>query len=166
MNIREIDTADWEASERAEVEALPYSVTSSPYGETLYQAFATEAEAIEAAEYVQALTGTYNTSWGEQDVNTEVVVNHYVNSAPEVTEVTEVDACVDCTQAVAGITAHERGEEYPAETMAALNEYGMRLVNGDCGEENEHCVSFTWSPCELCGSSLGGERHRVAILPA
>lgn len=82
MNIREIDTADWEASERAEVVALPYTVTSSPYGETLFQAFATEAEAVEAAEYVQGLTGTYNTSWGEQDVNTEVVVSHYVDSTP------------------------------------------------------------------------------------
>ena len=163
MNIREIDTADWEASERAEVAELPYTVTSSPYGETLFQAFATEAEALEAAEYVKGLTGTYNTSWGEQAVNTEVIVSHYVDSTPEVVE---VDACVDCTQAVSGITAHERGEEYPEAVTKALEEYGMRLTNGDCGDENERCTPFTWTPCELCGSTLGGERHRVAIHPA
>lgn len=64
MNIREIDTADWEASERAEVVALPYAVISSPYGETLFQSFATEAEAVAAAEHVEGLTGTYNTRHG------------------------------------------------------------------------------------------------------
>ncbi|QDH48013.1 hypothetical protein LUPINE_115 [Microbacterium phage Lupine] len=163
MNVREIETADWEAGERAEALALPYEVISSPYGETISERYSTYDAAEAAYRANVALTGEYMTSWGMVPVNTEVVVNHYVNSTPEVTE---VDACIDCSQAVAGISAHERGEEYPAETMAVLNEYGMRLVSGDCGEQNEHCVSFTWSPCELCGSSLGGERHRVAILPA
>lgn len=82
MNIREIDTADWEVSERASELALTYEVISSPYGETLAQRFATEAEAVAAYNEIAAMTGTYNTSWGEQAVNTEAVIWHYVDSTP------------------------------------------------------------------------------------
>lgn len=80
-------------------------------------------------------------------------------------EAVEVDACLDCAQYVAGISEHERGEAYPAATVAAMTRYTPgQLVDGDCGEENEHCVDFTDRPCDLCDSGLAGERHRVAII--
>jgi len=78
----------------------------------------------------------------------------------------DVDACIDCAQHVAGISEHERGEEYPTETKRAAFAYGMRLVSGDCGDENERHTTFTRMPCGLCGSTLAGERCVVTILPA
>lgn len=163
MNIRTVDVTDWLDWERACVDmTTPYEVISSPYGETVVERFATEAEALEAGAVVAARMGYYTTSWGDQDINTEYTITHYVDSAPEAVD---VDACMDCAQAVSGISAHERGEDYPEATLEALERYGMRLVNGDCGDDNEHCEDFSTVPCGLCGSALAGERHRVAILP-
>ena len=44
------------------------------------------------------------------------------------------------------------------------------LVAGDCRaetfglEEHSHEGSFSWSPCECCGSSLGGDRYKAALI--
>jgi hypothetical protein len=57
-------------------------VICSPYGESLRRQFATEAEAQRFAAEIAGMTGTYNTSWGEQAVNTEVTILHYASAAP------------------------------------------------------------------------------------
>lgn len=145
MNIREIDTADWEASERAEVVALPYTVISSPYGETLFQAFATEAEAVEAAEYVQGLTGTYNTSWGEQAVNTEFVISHYVDSTPDVEAVYTVTTTAG---ARLGYPAHAIRDTRADAIDVANHLHAVRVSNGATGVDAvrvEHGGEVVWA---------------------
>lgn len=165
MDIRTVDITEWLDWERACLNMdTPYEVVSSPYGETVVERFATEAEAVEAGAVVAARVGYYTTSWGDQDVNTEYVITHYVDSTPadSTPAYTIVQVCEDCAQCVSGISAHERGAEYPADVIAAVESYPMNtLVNGDCGDDG---CPFSWSPCELCGSTLGGDRHAVNIL--
>lgn len=69
----------------------------------------------------------------------------------------ELEACVDCLMWVAN------GE--------ATDEHAARIASQRPGVEhiivacNEDCEGpFSWRPCEVCGSTLGGERHKVAIL--
>jgi hypothetical protein len=74
----------------------------------------------------------------------------------------ELSICVDCLQYLAN-----GGEELePAraeEIAAAIAKQGGDVVPA-CGEDCEG--GFSWSPCELCGSALGGERHAAAVLVA
>lgn len=82
MDIRTVDVTEWDTVERVDATALPYEVIASPYGETISQRFATKAEAQEQVDYVESLAGkSYMTSWGEQAVNTEVTVLHYVDTS-------------------------------------------------------------------------------------
>lgn len=76
-NIRTVDVTDWDAAERPDM-AFPYEVVASPQGETVRAYFATEAEALEHANAIGALTGTYTTSWGEEDVNTRAAIFFHV----------------------------------------------------------------------------------------
>lgn len=70
-------------------------------------------------------------------------------------------ACVDCYQYIAGIDAYERGDDYPAATVAALSSAGVgRYVNGDDYD------TFSSTPCEVCDSPLAGERHSVIVMGA
>lgn len=38
------------------------------------------------------------------------------------------------------------------------------VLSVDCGEDGEHCVTFSWSSCDACGDRLGGERHRAFVV--
>lgn len=70
----------------------------------------------------------------------------------------DLEVCVDCLQLIAN------GEDYTEagdleDRIAAIwpPEDGWRLApncppDGDCG-------GFSWSPCDACGSRLGGDRH-------
>lgn len=79
--IRTIDVSDYAAWERPDM-TRPYAVVSSPAGESIHAYFATEAEARAEAAAIAALTGAYMTSWGEQPLNTEANIYHYVDAAP------------------------------------------------------------------------------------
>lgn len=73
-------------------------------------------------------------------------------------------ACTDCLMLVAnGETPPEMDE---AATAAYLAEVERRsagyTVVPACDEECEG--GFSWSACDLCGSTLGGDRHPVAFL--
>lgn len=71
----------------------------------------------------------------------------------------DVLVCVDCGFYLANGVA-EDDEDHTA-TYAALdrNWKGYVIVNGDSDKDHE----FSWSPCEGCGSKLGGARmHCVA----
>ena len=79
--------------------------------------------------------------------------------------------CVDCMFA----EAYDESPENPDREPWALwennpTEIAMGLLYEDhecddpenCWEKNDAAcerISFTWSACEGCGSSLGGERH-------
>lgn len=81
--MRTVDTADWSQSERDGINwGTPYVVTCAPYGETVAREFATQEEAEEFVSYVGTLQGTYATSWGHQEVNTEATLTQYVDSTP------------------------------------------------------------------------------------
>ena len=74
------------------------------------------------------------------------------------TEKYELKACTDCVAAIAN-------DDYPdddarAESIIAGERYwwqeGYVVVNGS--DETDH---FSWSPCDLCGSHLGGARETL-----
>jgi len=76
----------------------------------------------------------------------------------------EVEACEDCVLALSGVA-----DDLTAERLAELDEgraklwpdaEGWHLVP-DCPEDCEG--GFSWSPCAVCGSPLGGHRHPVAV---
>lgn len=65
--------------------ATPYEVVSSPYGETVRQSFATEAEAVAEVAAIAAYAATapeYLTSWGMQAVNGHSSVTLFLAPAP------------------------------------------------------------------------------------
>lgn len=94
-------------------------------------------------------------------------------------ETIELAACVDCYMFLHGIPAEDRGEDYPEETLKAIERIaadngGARIDAGgvacdypddhvdgdcDCGE-----YGFSWSRCEVCLSSLGGDRYGVTLI--
>lgn len=75
------------------------------------------------------------------------------------------EACVDCLMLLAnGETPPEMDEN---ETQSWLELIGHRTegftVVPACEEECKG--SFSMSPCDVCGSHLGGDRHPVVFLP-
>lgn len=87
-------------------------------------------------------------------------------------------ACIDCTMLkVNGEGNPEWTETEEAEHLEAMREAtasfthvspGTFFGEGDCGhladeyeDHAERCdrQEFTWSACDLCGSTLGGSRH-------
>lgn len=77
--------------------------------------------------------------------------------------------CVDCMLTHHGYTEHELGATPDREPWAlwAGEPYEI-TAGGACNPDNgcaegciEECevVTFSWSACDGCGSTLGGERH-------
>jgi len=73
----------------------------------------------------------------------------------------EISICVECLQFLAnGPDAIDPTKA--AEIAAAVQREGGHVVvacKADCEGP------FSWSPCGLCGDTLGGERHTAAVLP-
>lgn len=92
-NILTTNVTEWAEYERPDM-SKPYEVISSPAGETVRAYFATEAEALAEVAAIAALSGTYSTSWGEQDVNTSARVIYYVIDAPTAPAPVEVGSYV------------------------------------------------------------------------
>lgn len=77
--------------------------------------------------------------------------------------------CEDCLSEIAN--GDEREGEDAAEriTLADSVEHdwmavGFRLELDYNAETGEGVAEFSWSACDLCGSRLGGSRHRIAAL--
>ena len=99
-----------------------------------------------------------------------------------------LDACVDCIAYVANGTVPEDRPTLADDILANLGPTDMlHLVNAEgCNEagefftdENDEEIDpdhpdydlvredwFSWSACECCGSTLGGNRNRLAVLTA
>lgn len=78
-------------------------------------------------------------------------------------EYSEGKACADCLMLLANDeTPPEMSEVETAEYLAnvARHTAGSEVVV-NCPEECEG--GFSWSPCDVCGSRLGGDRHPVAF---
>ena len=92
-------------------------------------------------------------------------------------------ACNDCTQALAN---GESPVDMPADQLAAWTTaieswpmgsitFGMLREQHSCLDEAGQTASdrggecdcetdtFSWSPCDVCGGNLGGERHAVTF---
>lgn len=63
--------------------------------------------------------------------------------------------CVDCYYYAANGHADDTTQERRAEIEKAFASYGPNLVAGD------DLAEFSWRPCQLCESPLGGSRHEV-----
>jgi hypothetical protein len=74
-----------------------------------------------------------------------------------------------CTDCILYLANGDCGDDETTEAIAMAIEARWspdeaRNMVADCGEECDE--EFSWSPCEACGSRLGGARHLFAILGA
>jgi hypothetical protein len=68
-------------------------------------------------------------------------------------------ACVDCGFFLANGLPDECAEGWSPEAIEAnWPRSEWRLVNGD----SEDDAAFSWSPCDCCGTRLGGARMAVS----
>ena len=78
-------------------------------------------------------------------------------------ETIDIEGCVDCVMLIANADTEcyvGNVEEYLADIERNWPEPWELVYN--CPEECEG--SFSWSPCGVCGSHLGGDRHPVAAM--
>ena len=76
-------------------------------------------------------------------------------------DMTTVRVCVDCYFAAAnGIddTYAEWPDGFREAWLAAVAREGGRVFDPVTDPEGDGCGSFSWSPCQWCGSTLGGDR--------
>ena len=77
--------------------------------------------------------------------------------------IAEISVCVDCLIMIAnGDVSGIDNEDRIAEVIAGMDRLttdGAHLVAGDSDDGN-----FRWTPCECCGSELGGDRHAAVLL--
>lgn len=84
--------------------------------------------------------------------------------------ITNLRICVDCLYVLAnGVDSDEQA--IAAENMAKLwknTNITLGALTDECGHNDatseEHAynceqLGFSWSPCDGCGSTLGGDRH-------
>lgn len=84
--------------------------------------------------------------------------------------------CVDCLMLAAnGETPDGLSEDQTEEWLASLSDdfnggtTGLTRENhaSDCAPDDYDCgceQEFSWSQCDGCGSSLGGERHGMTVM--
>lgn len=90
-------------------------------------------------------------------------------------EVTYLSACIDCLAWLANGQVPEESTEWPGVEEIGRIWSGYHLVcsgpiedeNGimrdpETGEPTTGEDWFSWSPCEVCGSRLGGSRNHAA----
>ena len=74
-------------------------------------------------------------------------------------DIIDISVCGDCLQYLANgpdsLEPHR-----VAEIEVAIQREGSAVVP-NCDEDCEG--DFSWSPCELCRYTLGGDRHKAAV---
>jgi hypothetical protein len=58
----------------------------------------------------------------------------------------------------------EEADERLEEVTIGLDKLGPHLVSDNDPETGEGIEEFSWRICDCCETSLGGSRHRMAIL--
>lgn len=66
-----------------------------------------------------------------------------------------MELCIDCTLAIAGYDSHELGRMLPLAVTEFAASAGLSVSRND--DPDPH---FSWSPCDGCGSDLGGDRYK------
>lgn len=83
----------------------------------------------------------------------------------ETTEHYDIEVCVDCANLIAnGDTTGIDSPEREAEVIAQAGIPDGYHVALNCPEDCEG--GFSWSRCDACLSTLGGDRHPAAIWKA
>lgn len=78
------------------------------------------------------------------------------NSQPVADDIIELSACVDCVVWLAnGEEPHDNPDGWSPDQIEA-NWAGYQVVVG--GDESTE-YEFSWQPCDVCGSRLGGDRY-------
>ena len=72
----------------------------------------------------------------------------------------DVWCCVDCLMLVANDDASGMDDETEAKCRAGINAIDGYLVCNDNDDDEE----FSRRSCDVCGSTLEGSRHHLAIL--
>lgn len=72
--------------------------------------------------------------------------------------------CDDCMIAACNDDYSGMNDERAREVSASLSEMGHHLVPSFDSDSGDGVEEFSWSPCDCCGSKLGGGRHSFAIL--
>jgi len=68
----------------------------------------------------------------------------------------EILICTDCAMLAAN---GELADETDCEPLGLVEGY----VAVTCSDSGDDC-EFSWSPCEGCGSRLGGYRHSAVVM--
>ncbi len=83
----------------------------------------------------------------------------------------EIYCCTDCLMIITNDDASGMNDETEAICRLGIATFDGYLVCNDghlvykIGEYGDvGPFGFRWSLCEVCGSSLGGDRHRLALL--
>lgn len=72
----------------------------------------------------------------------------------------EISVCSDCAMFIAnGELPEEDGNKLISAIESNWKDLSGQIVLGDNDTEE-----FSWSPCECCGSSLGGNRFSATVL--
>ena len=78
----------------------------------------------------------------------------------------EIDICADCLYTDAN-GWDERTTGRPLPDPAPLSHLDGFLIGGYQSDGNGYLEpSFSWSPCDGCGCTLGGDRYAVTIVEA
>jgi len=79
----------------------------------------------------------------------------------------DTTACVDCFYAVAGVESDSEPVSVPLSSVdrGEFVELGWLFAPKELRESpgGELSLGFSWSPCECCGSTLGGDRFAVSM---
>jgi len=72
--------------------------------------------------------------------------------------------CTDCLYVEANGYDDSLSTERNEEVATAIANVGGQLVSDYDSETGDGIREFSWRPCDICGSPLGGSRHRFAVL--
>jgi hypothetical protein len=73
--------------------------------------------------------------------------------------------CQDCLfYAVNGDTSGIDSEKHEKAVVEGVNALGPHLVPDFDSETGDGILEFSWRHCDACGTHLGGDRHRFAVL--
>ncbi len=109
-------------------------------------------------EYVKNITASSNTDADRlRKVRSYADLMISTNGDQAVTEDVELEVCTDCLTLIANGEVPKDDPEF-----SLLDEWDGWMLAINCDEDCEG--GFSWSQCDGCGSTLGGDRHPVIAM--
>lgn len=100
---------------------------------------------------IETRNASYNVTLGMRREEHACAYNFTVTSPDKTTHHYRASSFADAT------------EQHAYQTSGFLSEHELRTVGEDGGECNCETRTFSSSPCDYCGSNLGGERHAISF---